>query len=208
MRCECRCWTAWAVSLLVFAGCERKEESAIIVSPAVVEEAVAVEEVKAEGAVVPEAQPEMEEAGLVAVALFAENRALKDRVDAQQREIESLQRELAGAMARLDVARLKVADVDMPAPVTRGADVAVGDIARMRVLEVNRDQQVAVVSGGQQAGMKVGMRFFIFRDERMIGQLRLIDVRDTVAGGLIERVEKNVFPEAGDRLVLSSKQDG
>lgn len=210
MNRGCREVAAWAVAVLVFAGCERNERVVVRGEPPGGAVQSVPEHVVPEGAdrVATAETPELEEARLVAMTLYAENRALKDRIDAQQREIDALQRELGGTMAGLDVARLKVAAVDSGVPVARTDSVAVNDIARMQVLEVNRDQMVAVVSGGQRAGMKAGMRFFILRDERMIARVRLIDVRDTVAGGLIERVERNVFPEAGDRLVLSSKQDG
>lgn len=142
--------------------------------------------------------------------LFAENRGLRGRLEEKEREVEALQRQLAETMAQLDLARVPEVNrrtAEASAPVANSG-VAVDDIARVRVLDVNRDMQVAVVSGGAGAGMKAGMRFYVLRDDRMIAQLKLVDVREHVAGGLIERVEKGNFPEAGDRVMLSSKQDG
>jgi hypothetical protein len=160
-----------------------------------------------------EGQPDdtaREEAVLVAEALAVENAILKEQLGSLRREVEALQVQLAEAMVHVDLARMRVAEVPPAVAATRTMDagVMVDDLARVRILDVNRDQQVAVVSGGMRAGMKVGMRFHILREERIIAQLRLIDVRETVAGGLIERVEKNVFPESGDRLILSTRQDG
>lgn len=149
-----------------------------------------------------------DEAAMMVAQLFGENRALRGRLVELEDQVADLQQKLAEALAGLDAARVqaigKIAE-QPAAPVEPG--VAVEDIARMRVLDVNRDMQVAVVSGGSRAGMKPGMRFYVLREDRMIAQLMLVDVREQVAGGLIERAEKGEFPEKGDRLILSSKQD-
>jgi len=147
-----------------------------------------------------------QEAAQMVVELFAENRELKDRVDSLVQEVEALQRQLAETMASLDGARLE-AGRGARAAVAPPADVMVDDLTRVRVLDVNRDMGVVVVSGGKRAGMKTGMRFHVLRGERLIGQVRLIDVRDTVAGGIMEQMEKDGLPETGDRVILSSKQD-
>ena len=151
----------------------------------------------------------VDEASVMAAELFAENRELRSRLEAKEREVETLQGQLAETMAALDLARGSNPQTPVVGSPAVGTDaVEVTDIAQVRVLEVNRDMQVAVVSGGSGAGMKTGMRFYVLRGDRMIAQLKLVDVRDRVAGGLIERVEKGSFPEAGDRVILSSKQDG
>ncbi len=148
------------------------------------------------------------EAAMMVAQLFAENRVLRGRLVELEDQVADLQRKLAEALAGLDAARVQAIGTvaeQLAGPVEPG--VAVEDIARMRVLDVNRDMQVAVVSGGSRAGMKPGMRFYVLREDRMIAQLMLVDVREQVAGGLIERAEKGEFPEEGDRLILSSKQD-
>jgi hypothetical protein len=150
------------------------------------------------------------EASLMVVELFEENRDLRSRLEVKEREVEALQRQLAETMTQLDLTRVPKPESRVAEAVSANAGdgVMVDEISRVRVLEINRDMQVAVVSGGRRAGMKNGMRFYVLRDDRMIGQLKVIEVRDNVAGGLIERVEKGSFPETGDRLILASKQDG
>lgn len=203
---------------LVVAACgvERKIEaekpgSGVNVSlPQVAAGAGQVGDLDDDGVNKPVHPPEMEEATLVAEALVVENQALREHVEEQVALVASLERQLAEALVQLDGVRMATPVVVAAASggVPGETVVMVDDLSRVRVLDVNRDQHVAVVSGGQRVGMKVGMRFYVLREEKMIARLRLIDVREQVAGGLIERVEKNVFPEEGDRLVLSSKQDG
>ncbi len=148
---------------------------------------------------------EQEAAGMV-VELFLENQILREQVMVLEQDLELAQRQLAEALARIDTARISgsVAVVPQAAPV---AEVSVESLSRVRILDVNREMQVAVISGGARSGMKAGMVFHVLREDRAIGRLRLVDVRDTIAGGLVEQMEKGGFPEVGDRVVLSSKQD-
>lgn len=139
---------------------------------------------------------------LVVVDLFNENQLLKEQLGELSLEVESLRRQLAESMATKDVARFESKRA------VAGDRAGIAPVAPAVILEVNRDMKVAVVGGGSRAGMKSGMSFHVLRGEQMIGRLRLVDVRDEFAGGLIEEVEKSRFPEVGDRLVLSSSQDG
>jgi hypothetical protein len=144
-----------------------------------------------------------DEAAAVLVALHEQNAALAERVEALTREVEVLQRELAAARLQLDLAP------EGGGQVTRAAvDGNTGsDPTRLRVIEVNDAMGVAVVSGGRMAGLRVGMRFAVMREDRMIGMIRLVDVRERIAGGLMETMETDRRPRAGDRVILSSKQD-
>ncbi|HMO50867.1 MAG TPA: hypothetical protein PKE26_06940 [Kiritimatiellia bacterium] len=180
-------WVLAAVLALLGSGC-RREAPESRVSPAGPGEAA-------------------EDASAMVVELFMENSALKAQVEALSGQVERLLHQLAEAREASDRVRVETGR-PATAPQAGPVEVLVDDLTRVRVLEVNRDMQVAVVSGGRQAGMKPGMRFHVLRGERVVGRIRLTDVRETIAGGLIEKMEQEGFPESGDRVILSSKQDG
>lgn len=146
------------------------------------------------------------ESDQVVVELFRENRELKSQLLELENQAESLRRQLAEARSALDLLREEssAASAAVEAPT---AGMSYRDVTQMRVMDVNRKMGVAVVSGGVRAGMKVGMRFSVLHDEAVIGEIRLVEVREYFAGGLIEKVEKDTFPVEGDRLILSTIQD-
>ncbi len=146
-----------------------------------------------------------EEAALTVVMLHAENRELKERVAQQDSEIEDLQRKLAEAMAGLDLGKIESGQRKRVAIASR-SKVSLDDLTRLRVLDVNRQMNVVVISGGLRAGMKVGMMFSVVRNDKAIAEIRLVDVRERIAGGLIEKVVSGRIPESGDRLVLRETQ--
>jgi hypothetical protein len=147
------------------------------------------------------------ETAMVVEQLFRENRALLDEVASLRSERDRLEQELAEARVQLDMNKVQAVRGDQRAVDAAGAPVAYDDITRLRVLDVNRDMQVVVLSGGQRAGLRMGMKLSVIRGEAPVAEVRLIDVRESFAGGLIEKVEKGSFPETGDRLILNVKQD-
>lgn len=136
--------------------------------------------------------------------LSRENNELRDQLARAQEQISSLQRELAEARIEYDVQNAKPRLAESR---TAARDVSAADLLNMRILEMNRDMKVAVVSGGASAGVKTGMKFHVLRDDQVIAQLRVVNVRESIAGGLIEQVNEDRFPEMGDKVILSSKQD-
>ena len=151
-------------------------------------------------------QHEGGEADNMVVDLFDDNQRLKKKNAELQAEVENLQRLLAQERIKAD---LQTASADQTAvpDERRLADTSPVDANQLKVLEVNKDMMVAVVSGGFRAGMKVGMKFSVVRDDETVAIIRLIDIRDSVAGGLIEKSDDGRFPHEGDRLVLRKTQD-
>lgn len=148
-----------------------------------------------------------DEAVHVMMELYGENQRLKEQVVRLTEQVATLERKLADAMMKMDGLRGEGA-TEKAAPADLTTDVSLADVAKLTVVEVNRRMGVAVVRGGARDGMKPGMRFSVVRGEDVIATLRLVDVRADISGGLIERTERDRYPESGDRLVLSSKQDG
>lgn len=142
------------------------------------------------------------------VILQQENLRLASQVSNLTRQVVSLEIKLAEARASMDMGLAGEERQVRVAPTKTLPAEVVSDPTRLQVVEVNREMMVAVVSGGVRSGMKTGMRFSVVRGNDVLAVIRISEVRDRIAGGLIEWNEKMPFPEAGDRLVLRSTQDG
>lgn len=146
-----------------------------------------------------------DESAQVVMDLYRENQELKEQVNRLVIQLDELQRQLAETRSQLDMAKLDGGSEQIAAkPVP---EMTYNDITRLRVMDVNRKMKVAVVSGGLRAGMKTGMKFSIMRDDKVIAAIRLVEVRENFAGGLVDVVDTDRFPEVGDRLILSVTQD-
>ena len=71
-------------------------------------------------------------------------------------------------------------------------------LASARILEVNEGLQMVVLDVGANRGVRVGMPLIILRGNRMVAELRVVEVRPKISGALIEKVENNVTIKAGD----------
>jgi hypothetical protein len=84
-----------------------------------------------------------------------------------------------------------------PAPST-GAKRAEVSLAAAQVLDVNPKLQVAVLNVGLLHGARVGMPFVVLRGDRVIAELKVVEVRQRICGALIEKVDKGITLKAGD----------
>jgi hypothetical protein len=75
-----------------------------------------------------------------------------------------------------------------------------GALEAATVVDVNAKLQVVVLNVGQQAGVRVGMPFLVLRKDRLVGRVRVVEVRRQVCGAVIEEVEKGVTLTAGDAV--------
>lgn len=147
------------------------------------------------------------EAKELVVGLYTENASLAARVAELETEIGILREELAAARVQADLLESEPVRINDAVPAER-PELDAGDITQLKVLDVNAGMKVAVVSGGSRSGMKTGMRFAVMSENEFVGELRIVEVRDQIAGGLMENLVKGRMPQVGDRLILSSKQDG
>jgi hypothetical protein len=76
-----------------------------------------------------------------------------------------------------------------------------------RAISVRDDLALVVVNLGSKHGVKVGMPFQVIRGERFIGSVRVVDVRERIAGAVIQNLssEKDRI-EVGDRLKVDARQ--
>lgn len=141
------------------------------------------------------------------ITLHQENQQLRSQVSNLVNQVMALELKLAEVKMEADLA-LAEKSSGGSASARRIDHAVLMDPTRVEILEVNRDMMVVVISGGLRAGMKSGMNFSVVRDGDVLATVRVTEVRENIAGGLIEWNGKRAFPEVGDRLVLRSMQDG
>ncbi len=75
------------------------------------------------------------------------------------------------------------------------------------VVDVKDDLSLVVGNIGSKQGVKIGMPFQVWRDNRRIGLVRVVDVRDRITGAVIQNLvsEKETI-QVGDRLRVDTRQ--
>jgi hypothetical protein len=63
-----------------------------------------------------------------------------------------------------------------------------------------------VANIGSRHGVKVGMPFDVVRGDNIVGSVRIVDVREKIAGGLIQYLTDRERIKTGDRLKVASQQ--
>jgi cell shape-determining protein MreC len=147
-------------------------------------------------------------ASLTEPAVAAQQRQLVEALRAlylaeaeRQRLIEQLRRLTSAVESNRNVAgeievtrKLLASMASLPA----GSDSTAGTINAARVLDVNPKLRLVVLDIGAQQGARVGMPLQVWRGDREIGRVRIVEVRQRVSGAMIENVENKVTMQAGD----------
>lgn len=116
---------------------------------------------------------------------------LERLLDAVQRQVD-----VTGEVAQ---ARALLAATDRPAADPRStAGTADGALDAAKVLEVNPDLRLVVLNVGLLQGARIGMPVVILRGDRVVAELKIVEVRRRICGALIEQVERKVTLRAGD----------
>lgn len=91
----------------------------------------------------------------------------------------------------------------------RGAETQAGSstLTDAAVVEVKPEFALVVADIGRQAGVKVGMPFQVWRGNRRIGDVRVIDTRDRISGAVIQNlVSEKETVKTGDRLRVDARR--
>ncbi|MCX7886436.1 MAG: hypothetical protein N3B01_04135, partial [Verrucomicrobiae bacterium] len=83
------------------------------------------------------------------------------------------------------------------------SEATAADLPAAQVLDVNPKLRVAVLDVGAEHGLRVGMPLQVLRGDRVIGALRVVEVRPRVSGALIESVRKGLTVRTGDVVRLA-----
>jgi hypothetical protein len=74
------------------------------------------------------------------------------------------------------------------------------------VVDVREDLSLVVANIGERHQVKIGMPFQVWRAERRVGEVRVVDVREKICGAVIQNLESEENPiKAGDRLRVDAR---
>jgi hypothetical protein len=74
------------------------------------------------------------------------------------------------------------------------------------VVDVKDDLALVVANIGEKQGVRVGMPFQIWREDKRIGEVRVVDVRKTICGAVIQSLEsEKESVKTGDRLKVDAQ---
>jgi hypothetical protein len=75
------------------------------------------------------------------------------------------------------------------------------------VVDVKDDLALIVANIGEKQGVRVGMPFQVWREDKRIGEVRVIDVRQSISGAVIQSLESEKVPvKTGDRLKVDARR--
>jgi hypothetical protein len=92
-------------------------------------------------------------------------------------------------------------------PAAVEAEAVPSSVTSGMAISVKEDLALVVMNLGEKQGVKVGMPFQVLRGEKLIGSVRVVDVREKIAGALIQNLssEKDHI-QVGDHLKVDARQ--
>ena len=80
-----------------------------------------------------------------------------------------------------------------------------GSLMDARVISVKEELLLVVANLGRQQGAKIGMPFQVWRDGRQIGIVRVVDVRESISGAVIQSLDPSAKVKVGDTLRVDAR---
>jgi hypothetical protein len=75
------------------------------------------------------------------------------------------------------------------------------------VVDVKEDLALVVANIGEKQGVRIGMPFQVWREDKRIGDVRVVDVRQSISGAVIQSLESEKVPvKTGDRLKVDARR--
>ena len=137
------------------------------------------------------------ESRLVTARLAKEIAGLRSDLEDRTGRIRKLSEALAEAQALLDANEARRAQAAGPAAETP-ADAPV----EARIADVNADLGLVILDQGARQGVRYGLPLTVLRDRRRVVRIRVVDVRERIAGAAVEETARGDYPQTGDRAVL------
>lgn len=110
--------------------------------------------------------------------------------------------------ARMSVeAELRKTNEVLGSPSAAKAQSLEANLSDGMVVDLKEDLSLIVANIGTKHGVKVGMPFQVWRENKLIGTVRIVDARDRISGGIIQNLETEKEPvKTGDRLRVDARQ--
>ena len=137
------------------------------------------------------------ESRLVTVRLAKEIAGLRSDLDDRNQRIRKLSEALAEAQSALDVNEARRAQA-----VGSAAETPVDVPVEARIADVNADLGLVILDQGARQGVRYGLPLTVMRDRRRVARIRVVDVRERIAGAVVEETARGDYTQTGDRAVL------
>lgn len=149
--------------------------------------------------------------GLVVLVIAACARGVtagdSGELEALQRQVVYLTESLASSRAQVDAlkARLDRCEFDTVSGSDAGAAAQPIEIGQKeyRILEFNRELGMVIVNAGRRQGVRPGLQFAVMRKDKVAATVKVVDVRETIAGAVLQRASGGEL-RPQDRAVLMS----
>jgi hypothetical protein len=131
--------------------------------------------------------------------------ALSDSLDQSKQLISEIDAETRKMFeAALQQGREALAAVDSESNAAQVADAAPAS-TEGSVLAIKDELALVVTSLGREGGIKVGMPFRVMRDDKEIGSIRIVDVRDRISGAVVQELSAGAEKiRVGDKLKIGA----
>ncbi len=80
-----------------------------------------------------------------------------------------------------------------------------GSLMDARVISVKDELALVVANLGREQGVKIGMPFQVIRNGRQIGVVRVVDVRESISGAVIQSLDPSEKVKVGDTLRVDAR---
>jgi uncharacterized protein YlxP (DUF503 family) len=93
------------------------------------------------------------------------------------------------------------------APKAAPAESVQATLSDGMVIDVKDELSLVVGNIGEKQGVMIGMPFQVWRENKRIGEVRVVDVRERICGAIIQSLESENIPiKTGDRLKVDARQ--
>ena len=137
------------------------------------------------------------ESRLVTTQLAKEIAGLRTDLEDRAERIRKLSEALAEAQAALD--HQEVWRAQAAGEVLEQAQDAP---LEARIVNANPELGLVVIDQGARQGVRYGLPLTVLRDRKRVARIRVVDVRERVAGAAVEETARGDHPQIGDRAVL------
>jgi len=137
------------------------------------------------------------ESRLVTTRMAKEIAGLRRDLEERAERIRRLSEALAEAQAALDRDEVRRAQA-AGGTAERLADAPI----EARIVDANPELGLVVIDQGARQGVRYGLPLTVLRDRRKVALIRVVDVRERVAGAAVEETARGDHPQTGDRAVL------
>jgi hypothetical protein len=91
----------------------------------------------------------------------------------------------------------------MPVPAATAPSAPQPTLESGQVVDLNWSLQMAVINLGEVHGVRLGMPFAVIQGDRIVGHLKVVEVRKKISGAVIGTMDRNKPIQVGDRVRIT-----